>query len=428
MMEASPLQFYLPNFEDLVDPGYDFIHDQPSADRDNRFLHDWYAHQFFEEPIFDGVLMSKTVVSQRIEKLILEVGGVHAFMSLDPGVPVLGDCGAFSYSKEDEPPYTTEEILGYYETLGFTYGVSIDHAIFGSFEPDEQKRRWELTLRNAKEFLRQYEEGGYTFTPVGIAQGQTPEMYAEAVHRLVAMGYEHLALGGLARSGDSNIRNVLQSVSPELAEGIDLHLFGVARLSLVPDLLRYGVTMVDSSSPLRRAFLGSNSDNYWMPDGREYAAIRVPYAKRGAPKKRGVDSTDEILGRREFTLEEFKEMEQESLRLLRAYDRGEGELEETLETVLTYDHLHGKARNQLEPYRRTLEDRPWKECDCPICQEIGIEVIIFRGNNRNRRRGFHNVKVFYDRFLLQVAEHVRASDQHRSDDPVQLNLGLAHRD
>jgi hypothetical protein len=399
------LKFYLPNFEDLVDPDYDFIHDEPSPERENRFLHDWYAHQFFDEPILDGVLLSKTTVSKRIEQLILNAGNVHEFMHLAPEVPVLGDCGAYSYKNERVPPYKTEDILDYYETLGFTYGVSIDHVIFGSHPPMEQLRRWVITLDNAEDFLRRHREGGYTFTPVGIAQGHTPEIYAEAVHQLVEMGYDHLALGGLALSGDRTIRAVLEAVSPELQDGIELHLFGVARLSLLPDLMRYGVTMVDSSSPIRRAFLGNSSDNYWMPDGRKYAAIRVPYAKRGARKKRGVDSTDEILKRREFTLEEFKEMEQESLRLLRAYDRGEAGLEETLETVLHYDHLHGKARDQAEPYRRTLEDRPWQECGCPICQEVGIEVIIFRGNNRNRRRGFHNVKVFYEQFREAVREH-----------------------
>ncbi len=47
-------------------------------------------------------------------------------------------------------------------------------------------------------------------------------------------------------------------------------------------------------------------------------------------------------------------------------------------------------------YKRTLEEKPWKECDCPICRSIGIEVVIFRGNNRNRRRGFHNTYVFYE--------------------------------
>ena len=43
---------------------------------------------------------------------------------------------------------------------------------------------------------------------------------------------------------------------------------------------------------------------------------------------------------------------------------------------------------------RTLTDKPWKFCDCLICKEVGVEVIIFRGNNRNRRRGFHNLWVY----------------------------------
>ena len=37
--------------------------------------------------------------------------------------------------------------------------------------------------------------------------------------------------------------------------------------------------------------------------------------------------------------------------------------------------------------RRVLEARPDRGCD--ICRNWGIQVVIFRGNNRNRRRGFH---------------------------------------
>lgn len=53
----------------------------------------------------------------------------------------------------------------------------------------------------------------------------------------------------------------------------------------------------------------------------------------------------------------------------------------------------------------SLEDRPWQMCDCTVCQEIGVEVVIFRGNDRNRRRGFHNTYIFYQRFqeLLENA-------------------------
>lgn len=56
----------------------------------------------------------------------------------------------------------------------------------------------------------------------------------------------------------------------------------------------------------------------------------------------------------------------------------------------------------LEGYRRTLQQRPWDHCDCPICQEYGIEVAIFRGNDRNRRRGFHNTHRFYKQFREEL--------------------------
>ncbi|WP_332898905.1 queuine tRNA-ribosyltransferase tRNA-guanine transglycosylase [Haladaptatus sp. CMSO5] len=52
----------------------------------------------------------------------------------------------------------------------------------------------------------------------------------------------------------------------------------------------------------------------------------------------------------------------------------------------------------LQEYEATLRSRPWDECDCPICEEHGIEVAIFRANNRNRRRGFHNTHRFYQQF------------------------------
>ena len=50
-----------------------------------------------------------------------------------------------------------------------------------------------------------------------------------------------------------------------------------------------------------------------------------------------------------------------------------------------------------EKYLRTLEDRPWKKCDCPFCQQLGIQILIFRGANRNKRRGAHNTLMLYSR-------------------------------
>ncbi len=82
------------------------------------------------------------------------------------------------------------------------------------------------------------------------------------------------------------------------------------------------------------------------------------------------------------------------------YDRGAMSLTLTLEAVLAYERLHSGEKESEKiraDYERTLGDRPWKQCQCNICRAIGINVIIFRGAERNRRRGFHNIQVLYSR-------------------------------
>jgi hypothetical protein len=87
-------------------------------------------------------------------------------------------------------------------------------------------------------------------------------------------------------------------------------------------------------------------------------------------------------------------MEEKALKSLIKYDNNEISIEDTLNNVLRYDKLllrNSDGKNLEEKYRRTLEDKPWKICNCDICREIGIHVIIFRGYNRNKQRGFHNI-------------------------------------
>ena len=45
----------------------------------------------------------------------------------------------------------------------------------------------------------------------------------------------------------------------------------------------------------------------------------------------------------------------------------------------------------LSRMKRTLTDRPWQRCPCKVCQTSKVEVILHRGSNRNKRRGFHNI-------------------------------------
>lgn len=75
-----------------------------------------------------------------------------------------------------------------------------------------------------------------------------------------------------------------------------------------------------------------------------------------------------------------------------------------------------------EAYEELLRREPWNECGCQICQEHGIEVAIFRGNNRNRRRGFHNTRRFYNEFesaLPKIGILTRAGTGLFSTDTVE---------
>ena len=84
--------------------------------------------------------------------------------------------------------------------------------------------------------------------------------------------------------------------------------------------------------------------------------------------------------------------------ILCEYDRDEAGIEETLKALISYDqHLarSSETSSMEEKYRRTLEDRPWRQCPCTFCKSIGIHMLIFRGSNRNKRRGAHNTLMLY---------------------------------
>ena len=53
------------------------------------------------------------------------------------------------------------------------------------------------------------------------------------------------------------------------------------------------------------------------------------------------------------------------------------------------------AAKQRKVYADTLTDRPWEHCSCRVCRVAGVEALIFRTSNRNKRRGIHNLHVFH---------------------------------
>jgi hypothetical protein len=390
-----PMRYFIPDWDDLVDPGYKFETDERTPEK-RKYHDEVYAHEIYATPNYDGLLFSKSTVEDGATKtaLVQEAEKIHKFARFDIDKPILGDCGAFSYIAEKDPPYQTEEILDYYERLGFDYGVSIDHLIIPAFDAVKEYR-YDLTCDNAREFIELHRKKGYKFTPVGVAQGWCPEKYKEAVTKLLGWGYKYIGLGGLARAKTEEILEILKAVAPVLEEDTDVHLFGVARDREKDEMQWFrnlGVTSFDSASYLRRAWLSSNH-NYFTEDGERYAALRISPVYPTSPRVRSIIA-DGIA-----TFEQLQKLEKEALQAVREFDRGQLDLEAALDVLLEIDRLEEYNYEQHKLlYRKVLEDQPWKKCSCEICRDLGVEVIIFRGNDRNRRRGFHNTHVFYKRF------------------------------
>ncbi len=406
------LRYIIPDWDDQVDPDYDFLtdtHSGGSADWSNQV----YAHQIYPEPCYDGILVSKVIAeASRRKKARINERGVHAFLRVPAEFFVMGDCGAFGYIEQDEPPYSTGEILDYYTRLGFDAGVSVDHLIVAATE-NQRRQRYELTLHNADDFLEEHRRRGLRWEPIGAVQGWDAASYAEAARRCVAMGYRWIALGGLVRTSTPEILKIVHRVHEVVPASVSIHLFGLARLGALNAFADLGVRSVDSSSYLRQAWMRTRTSYVLEHDA--YAALRIPQLGKGPSGKRVRELATVDPG-------QLAALEQEALRAVRAYARHDCSLDGALNALLAYDRYVTSQRvDMARLYRKTLADRPWERCDCRICRACGVEVILFRGNNRNRRRGFHNTHVFYNlfqRILRGEAVAIREHDVPQDDAPL----------
>lgn len=379
------IQYFIPDWDDLVDPDYDFITETHSGGKAS-WANEKYAHELYPQPNYDGLLVSRAVVEKsRRRKALIDTFGIHRSMRVPDEFPIMGDCGAFDYIMQDKPPYSTEDVINYYTNYGFNLGVSVDHLIVRNTYAAANER-YQLTIQNAEDFLREHRQMGLPWRPIGAVQGWDAKSYAQAAKQYVQMGYDYIALGGLVRTSTPDMLHIVSEVTKVVPRGVDLHLFGIARPGALRTFARLGVTSVDSASHLRKAWMGTN-DNYWTLDGEKYAAIRIPEIGKSKKAKDLAQSGN---------VEEARQLEQRCLIALRQYDKGTVELSEVLDLLLTYDQLLDPKSKRRQDYEKTLAAKPWKQCPCTLCQTEGVEVIIFRGNNRNRRRGFHNTYVFYE--------------------------------
>ncbi|WP_327030591.1 tRNA-guanine transglycosylase DpdA [Micromonospora sp. NBC_01740] len=412
------MKFFFPDSQDQVDPTFDFLSEERDPFR-VRQRDDLYAHELLKPPPFNGLLVSKAIVDGTAssstgkytgpQRHRLYRQGAREFFRLDNGsapLKIMGDCGAFSYVGEEHPPYTVEEVVSFYEGCGFDYGISVDHVIF-QYEPnvlrtDEAAKEWvrrqQITLDLAAEFWQRCSASDVHFIPLGVAQGWSPESYAYSVKKLQLIGYRRIALGGMVPLKTKDILACLRAIDDAREPDTQLHLLGISRVDEIPTFASHGVTSFDSTSPFRQAFK-DDRDNYYALD-RTYVALRVPQVDGNAKLKARIRSGEISQG-------QAMQLERAALTLLREFDRGGVDVDAALEALVAYSAVWDRKADRASQYRDTLENRPWQACDCAICNKAGIETIIFRGAERNKRRGFHNLHVFGQRLRRQLGDDDR---------------------
>lgn len=402
--------YILPDWDDLLDPSYDFTHDLFSAPKSER--QETHCARFMKpNRICDGILVS----------LAQSVKGKGPLRSIDPAdhrslrpVPLkkhygltntqflFGDCGAFSYVNEQKPAITVDQAISLYDLHGFDFGTSVDHIpvreikIRGQkikLSMRDRKQRVVVTKDLADEFIQTHRSMKSSFTPIGVIQGLDSHDYARQVGEYADMGYKFIAIGGLVPRTDDENAEIAKVVMEEVKNYRSIqhvHLFGIFRPKLQSLFQEIGITSFDSATYFRKAWLRSGQ-NYLGTDGKWYAAIRVPMTRDPRTLNRLMLSG--------LNVEELQKLESNALASLFKYDSGKLSLRKTLLALEEYDQHLGRAsvNNDIiqKAYRITLETRPWESCNCCACTTAGINTLIFRGSNRNKRRGAHNTLQLY---------------------------------
>jgi hypothetical protein len=149
------------------------------------------------------------------------------------------------------------------------------------------------------------------------------------------------------------------------------------------------VVSFDTAAPLRQAWESGEHNYHFANPWRSYTAIRIRLTRVKKVRKG------------------LEKLEKETLETMYRYARKEVSMEYTLNKLLDYerrvlevDGVEKSKTNKIlsvlrKRYVKTLKDRPWEKCDCPVCKEVGVDVIIFREGWRNGSRAYHNVRQFY---------------------------------
>jgi queuine tRNA-ribosyltransferase len=206
--------------------------------------------------------------------LVEELGGLHEFIRWDR--PILTDSGGFQVMSLADLARVTEEGVQFkshidgsshnltpelavkvQEELGTDIAMCLDDVIANPAPREEIEGAMERTLRWAGRCLeaRQSEK----MALFGIVQGGTfPDLRAQCAARLVEMGFDGYAVGGLAIGEDmEETWECVEATMPLLPADRPRYLMGMGTPADLLDGISRGVDMFDCVMPTRNARNGT---------------------------------------------------------------------------------------------------------------------------------------------------------------------------
>ncbi|HET6465259.1 MAG TPA: tRNA guanosine(34) transglycosylase Tgt [Nitrospiria bacterium] len=206
-------------------------------------------------------------------QLIAELGGLHRFISWDR--PILTDSGGYQVFSLAELCKVTEEgatfqshldgslhffspefVIEIQEALGADIIMTLDECLPYPSSREATREALDRTIQWARRSKEAHQRRDQIL--FGIVQGGFyPELRREATLRLLELGFEGYALGGLSvGETPAMLREVVDQVVPLLPEERPRYLMGVGMPEDLLECVIRGIDMFDCVIPTRHARTG----------------------------------------------------------------------------------------------------------------------------------------------------------------------------
>jgi hypothetical protein len=210
----------------------------------------------------------------------------YAREDLPPRQRMIFDCGAWSYRAEAVPQLRGERVTAGWAFRQYLararpgdYLIAPDHMLIGRYGNLEERRRF--NRRSAAEFLELV--AGTDFEPVVTAHGVDLAEKVENARWLADLGYEAIALGGLAGRASAKADNIaaVEAIRAELPWHY-LHVLGLSSPDYAGQWSRLGINSFDGSSHFKQAF---TAGIYFMEQDGELVRHKAARTERGRPDR-----------------------------------------------------------------------------------------------------------------------------------------------